>query len=201
MEQKKYLNESNYEKTKRLLVFVAIIILLIGIGTGGFLINTGIKKSALAEENTQNVRTEEVIQTELNDLKSQLASLNAKKTEEFTKNGFSEQYYTLQNEIDSIQQKVNTLTMELWEINSDYSSSNAIITKSRSMKYYMFGAFVIIASCLISGSLFLYSKRRELLAFNVQQAMPIVKEGIDEITPTISKTIKEVSKAVKDFED
>ena len=69
------------------------------------------------------------------------------------------------------------------------------------MKYYMFGAFVIIASCLISGSLFLYSKRRELLAFNVQQAMPIVKEGIDEITPTISKTIKEVSKAVKDFED
>ena len=38
---------------------------------------------------------------------------------------------------------------------------------------------------------------REMTAFYAQQSMPIVKEGIDEITPSVSKASEEIAKGIK----
>ena len=67
----------------------------------------------------------------------------------------------------------------------------------------MFGGFIIIASSMFCGVLYLsIIKRREIMAYTVQQVMPVAKEGIDKISPTIAKATgniaKEVTKGIKE---
>lgn len=42
------------------------------------------------------------------------------------------------------------------------------------------------------------AKRREILAFTTQQVMPVAKEGIDTMAPTIGNVAKEISKGIKE---
>ena len=58
----------------------------------------------------------------------------------------------------------------------------------------MLGAFIIIATCMISFAIFMVTKRREMLAFGLQQVMPVAKEGMEEIAPTIGKVGSEIAK-------
>ena len=67
-----------------------------------------------------------------------------------------------------------------------------------SVPFYMFGAFVIIASCIVAGSIYLISKRREIVAFTAQQVMPVAKEGIDEMTPTLGNVLGTIAKGIID---
>ena len=77
----------------------------------------------------------------------------------------------------------------------------------------MFGGFVIISSLMISAFIYTIAKRREILAFATQQTMPIAKEGMEKMAPTIGKVgktivkdmapaygeiAKEISKGIKD---
>lgn len=96
---------------------------------------------------------------------------------------------------------------------ADKTDFNKSFDSHDSIPFYMFGAFIIIASCMIAFSIYMLAKRREILAFNVQQVMPIAKEGIEEIAPTIGKakasilkemtpiygeTVKEIAKGIKE---
>ena len=45
--------------------------------------------------------------------------------------------------------------------------------------------------------IYFISKGREIAAFTTQQAMPIAKEGIDEMAPTIGNAAKEIAKGIK----
>ena len=77
----------------------------------------------------------------------------------------------------------------------------------------MFGSFIIIASCMIGGFVFTISKRREMMAFSLQQVMPVAQEGMEKMEPTLSKfrsrimknmapaygeMAKEISKGIKE---
>ena len=48
----------------------------------------------------------------------------------------------------------------------------------------------------------MFSKRREIAAFTTQQVMPVAKEGIDEMTPTVANAggsiAQEIAKGIKD---
>ena len=61
----------------------------------------------------------------------------------------------------------------------------------------MFGAFVIIASCMIAGSIYMIAKRREIMAFTAQQVVPVSKEVIDEMAPSAGKVAKEIARGIK----
>ena len=61
------------------------------------------------------------------------------------------------------------------------------------MPFFMFGGVIIIASCMVSGSIYMITKRREMLAFGMQQVMPVAQEGIEKMTPTIKKVGKEMA--------
>jgi len=63
--------------------------------------------------------------------------------------------------------------------------------------FYMFGAFIIISSSMFAGFLFIASRGREIAAFSAQQSVPVGKEVIDEMAPSIGKVAKEVSKGIK----
>ena len=45
---------------------------------------------------------------------------------------------------------------------------------------------------------FLIYHKREITAFTTQQVMPVAKEGIEEISPSIGKAAKEISKGIKE---
>lgn len=194
MEKKELLSEEKYEKTKSTISKVALVILVIGLLIGGSLIATGIVKSnQAANENTAIVESVDELQAELEDVKSQLAKLETEQNAEFMANGFSEKYYTIANQIETLKTRKTELTSEISKINNGWYD-NDIQTSAKTAPFYMFGAFIIIASFMISGAVFMFSKRREMLAFQMQQVMPVATEGLEKVAPTVAKVGKDVMK-------
>lgn len=68
----------------------------------------------------------------------------------------------------------------------------------KNIPFYMIGGFIILIGAMIAGSILSFAKRREITAFMAQQAMPIAKEGMDEMAPHIGKAAKEISKGIKE---
>lgn len=194
MEKKELLSEEKYEKTKNMISKVAVVILVVGLLIGGSLIATGIVKSnQAANESAAIVESVDDLQVELEDVKSQLAKLEAEQDAEFMANGFSEKYYTIANQIETLKTRKSELTSEISKINNGWYD-NDIQSSAKTAPYYMGGAFIIIASLMISGSVFMFSKRREMLAFQMQQVMPVATEGLEKVAPTVAKVGKDVMK-------
>lgn len=262
MNEKKYLNEENYEKGKRKVKLIALIVLVVGLCIGGGLIVKGLStqnsvNSKYSEKNKadlqQKLETEkqnlisqktelekeiktktDTIQEQINTLNTKLANLKAQQSTEFHANGFSEKYYSLESEINSINNEIKTLKSNIQNENTstdiidkalddsfDYckleAKSNSYTANYCSIKnqinnltdfnkefdsfdsipFYISGAFIIIVSCMISGSIYAFAKRRELVAFTTQQVMPVAKESIDEIAPTLGNAAGEIAKGIK----
>ena len=194
--KKEFLTEENYERGKKKVVTIALIVLVFGLLIGGSLIATGIIKTSQVETTSSTARTKETIQLEIDSLNSELASLKAKKNQELTTNGFSEEYYRLDNEIESKQSKISNLKTEIWKAESGFNSTKDSISKAKYVPLYMFGSFIIIASCMISGSIYLFAKRREITAFTAQQVMPVAQEGIEKMAPTIGDAAESVAQGI-----
>lgn len=91
--------------------------------------------------------------------------------------------------------KNNSYTSKYCSISSQLKSSegNELFT------YYMFGGFIVFATLIITGSMYLnLIKGREMTAYLAQQQMPLAKEGIDKMAPTIGKAAGEIAKGIKD---
>lgn len=147
--QKDYLNEERYQKTKRLIGFIALIVFLAGLAIGVGLIGLG-----FSNKNSIDVN-----------------AVKAQKNTEFRENGFSEKYYELDAQLDK--------------------ADSAI-------PLFMFGGFILIASCMISGSIFMSTKQRELLAYHAQQIRPVAQEGIEKMAPSAGVAAKEIAKGIKE---
>lgn len=195
MEKKEYLNEDDFQRTKKKITRLALVVLICGILLGEGLIAAGIMKSRAVDSKT-NKRTEEVVQAEIDSLNSELATLKSKLDTEFEKNDFSEEFYRLQNEISQKKRKIGKLESELWEISSGFNSTSKSIEKGKAIPFYMFGAFIILASGMISFSIYVFAKRREITAFTAQQIMQVAQEGVEKLTPTMKNTAKEIAKGI-----
>ena len=192
-EKEEFLNENRYKKTKSKIIIVALIVFLIGVCLGGFLIGTGIKKHNEVKQKELSKRSEASIESEIDELNSNLATLNAKHNQEFQKNGFSEEYYKIGNEIDKIRKKVTNLENEIRSLKSGYGT---VANMQKYLPFYIFGGFTIFLTLMISGSIYMIAKRREIMAFTAQQVMPVAQEGIEKMAPTVGKAGAEVMKDV-----
>ena len=112
--------------------------------------------------------------------------------------------------------KNNSYTSKYCSLKAQLNDKNNSSRSSKSfdsIPFYMFGAFVIITSCMISGSIYMITKRREIMAFTAQQTMPIVQEGVEKMAPSVGKagasiakemapiygeTAKEIAKGIKE---
>lgn len=92
------------------------------------------------------------------------SKIKVEMNKEFMGNGFTERYYELQEELDK-----------------SYSSKT----------FYIFGGFIIAASCMISGFVFILSRGREIAAYQAQQIMPIAQEGMKQMAPTVNEVMRE----------
>ena len=246
MENKKYLTEENYERGKKKIKTIALIILVVGILIGGSLIATGLMKqgkvnSQYSEENkitiSQQLETEKQslinkkaeLEAKIEPVETQIKKLEREKTDVFMNGGFSDRYYEIEDEIEELQKSIATdkksisviddvledadfacffdgktnsytskycsLSNQLSDISSDF---NKEFDSFGSIPFYMIGGFIIIATCMIAGSIYMFSKRREIAAFTAQQVMSVAKEGIDEMAPTIGNAVGEIAKGIKE---
>lgn len=198
MQQNKLLSEENYQKSKKKIARTALIVLIVGILIGGALIATGIIKSMNLESSTPEGRTVETIQAEIDAIEKELIPLKAQQNKEFKQNGFSEEYYRLDYEISDKNSEISELKMEKSKIDIGYNATKDKIERSKFIPFYMIGAFIIISSCMISGFIFLITKRREMAAFSAQQMMPVVQESAEKMAPTLGNVAKEIAKGVKE---
>ena len=273
-EKKEFLTEENYERGKKKLKMVAIIVFVIGLLVGGSLITVGILKQSKTNSNY----SEETVKKLQNDIEAEKVNLETKKMElegkrdealriekqsledkkqelinkgikydnstkyddgesydlkiitkaldpsfdycafdEYKNNDLTKDYCLLSNNKDedsisiSIIERVlstnlsycigdamsNTYTFNyctlLSELN-DKSDFNKQFDSYDSIPFYMIGGFIIIASCMIASSIYMTTKRREILAFHAQQVMPVAQEGIEKMAPTIGKTGASIAK-------
>ena len=214
-----YLNEEKYQTTNKKISKVALIVLIIGLLIGLSLIILGIVNmskvnSENSEENKQNeiLRLESEIEIEENILKTKKAELQAKGIEydvfadyddgevydlkiiikaldpsfdncafdEYKNNDITEKYCSLKNELEDVESMNITF--------------NRSFDSFRYIPLFMIGGFIIFATLIISGSIYMISKRREITAFGIQQVMPVAQEGMEKIAPTIGKVGSEVAK-------
>lgn len=97
---------------------------------------------------------------------------------------------------------INAKIYEIENVDDDFSDFDKRRASHGNVPFYMFGAFLIITSLMISGSVYMVAKRRDILAFTTQQVMPVAQEGIEKMTPTIGKStgtiVKEITKGIKE---
>lgn len=241
MENKTYLNEERYQKNKKKITKVSLIVLILGLLIGGSLIATGLIKQGKIndkysessraqqtqklEAEKQNVLTSKTqLESKIKPVEDEIKSLER---EEFT--GFDDAYYARKDKIEELENSIaadkkaidtidgvlddsskycvfddaknNTYTSKYCLLKNQLEQKNSDFNRSfdshKIISFYWFGAFVIIASCMIAGLIFMFAKRREILAFQAQQVMPVAKEGIDEMSPTIGKAAGEIAKGIK----
>lgn len=233
MNDGKYLSEENYQKIKKKLLRISLVILIIGSLIGFSLIGIGlIKTNEIKKQNEQVVhqieqsyqaRTVEEIQSDIDTiqnqidiLKTEISNLEIEQSKIFRDDGFSDSYYDKDLEIKSkksekakLQDKLDSYEDELWKVQSGYNNteiklkiSQNTISTAKYVPLYVIGGFIIIASCVIAFSIYMFAKRREISAFTVQQVMSIAQEGIDKMTPTIANAkgtiAKNISKGIKE---
>lgn len=271
MEKKEYLNEESYQKGKKKILKISLIILVIGILIGGSLIAVGlVKQHKINQDYSEEKRLEKVqkLETEKQNISNQIASekinlekaktelenkiaplevekgnLENEKRNEFLKNGFSAKYNELDMKIKNLDKtlaeykknlsvvqgvledsdfnctfdgssnsntskycslvvELNQKDLEIGATNSAFSAVAKKMASSKNTPFYIFGGFIIAASAMVSFAVYMFAKRREIMAFTVQQTMPVAQEGIEKMAPTIGNatgTIAHgITKGIKD---
>lgn len=208
MKNNEYLNEEKYQKTKSKIIVLSIVIFLIGLIIGGSLIAVGLKnqsdvKSGSSPEAKERLKAKkdnekQEVQKQKDEINKELATLKAKQSQEFRANGLSEEYYKISSEIESKQGKLAELDSQIWKIEQNYDSDDNSSQFQRYIPFYIFGGFIIFMFGMISLSVYVIAKRREIMAFTAQQVMPVAKEGIEEIAPTLGNAASSIAKGIKE---
>lgn len=221
MDNNKFLNEKKYQNTKTIFIILAIFILIIGFVVGGLIIKKGLDKkndiySKYTEENKQAQIVSLNVQIKIakSSLESKKAELIAQGLQPSSNYEDNESYnlYIINNVLNPRlnrcsfdEYKNNELTSQYCNLIKQLEDTEKLDIKYKRksesfscIPYYMVGTSIILFSIIISISLFLIAKRREIIAFQAQQAMPVVKEGIEEISPALGKAAKDVINNIKD---
>lgn len=221
MDNNKFLNEKKYQNTKTIFIILAILILIIGFVVGGLIIKKGLDKkndiySKYTEENKQaqivslNVQIK-IAKSSLESKKAELIAQGLQPSSNYEDND-SYNLYIINNVLNPSfnrcsfdEYKNNELTSQYCNLIKRLEDTEKLDIKYKRQSesfscipYYMVGTSIILFSIIISISLFLIAKRREIIAFQAQQSMPVVKEGIEEISPALGKAAKDVINNIKD---
>ena len=167
----------------------AILVLVVGLCIGGFLIYKGVAKPGTSK---------------VEKLKEELENKKAKLEEKGIEYDYSAKYtdgevYELKIITDALDPSFPHCDFGEYKDNSltkDYCAAKNSVSDFASAGSITFGAFISIATIMISAVIFAAAKQRHILAFQAQQIMPIAKEGIEEMTPTMKKVMDEVTPTI-----
>ena len=176
---KKYLNEEAYLRAKKKLVIIATSILVVGLVLSMALFIVGFNKKSNPKDTSQ-------YESQVVALNQEISTLDQQISNEFMNNGFSSNYYSLQNQRDAKQSQKIDLESKIFDIEHD----------SPHVKFFGGGAFILVLTLGVAGTLYFIAYRRNILAFSTQQVMPVAKEGMEEIAPSIGKISEEITKGI-----
>ena len=187
MIENKYLNEEKFQKTEKTITLVAILVMIIGLGVGGFLIYRGIVKPGAAKVDKLKVQLE----NKKNELESKGVTYDA-----FTKYSDGESYdlKVITNALDPSFEYCEFSECKNHSLTKEYCAAKNSIDDFATTSLIMIGTFICIATFMISLSIFFVAKRRQILAFSAQQVMPVAQEGIEKIAPTVGKAGASIAK-------
>ncbi|MBR2710188.1 hypothetical protein IKF02_00945 [Candidatus Saccharibacteria bacterium] len=212
--QKQYLTEENYQRINKKFKTISLTVFIIGLIIGLGLIVFGVVKTneinrtneeraaaAVAESEASVATAKEKlseIEAELSGLEAQYDakasecdSLDMADDDWFAKSG------KCQREEMALQTKIAELQSSQFQIkNADYTVYYQEDDLFVSYILYGAGGFIILASAGIALAIWLITKRRALLAYHAQSVMPVAKEGIDEITPTVANSAGNIADSV-----
>ena len=204
MNNDEYLNEEKYQIRSKRLLFIGVIIILLGLVGAAFILVP--KITDFKKEN------QEELQQQLNQLKPELerryAELEARGVQESSdykdKDGYEMKLIdiALDPTYDTCESSSvysdNDVTREYCKIKAQLYKSNDSFANGRIM-YSIVPAFMILMPCLaFGGMLIMAAKRREIMAFQMQQVMPVAQEGISKMSPTLGKSAGTIAKSIKD---
>lgn len=190
MTENKYLSEEKYKKTEKSITLVAILVLFVGLGIGGFFIYNGVAKPGASKVEELKV----VLETKKSELESRGVKFNV-----FSKYSDGESY-DLKIITKALDPSFDNCAFDEYKNNSitkEYCAAKNSTGKFATIGSIMIGTFICIVACMFSGFIFTVAKGRHILAFQVQQAMPVAKEGISEMVPTIGNAAGEIAKGIK----
>ena len=206
-DKKEYLNEKWYQDVKKKICRISVIIFIVSILIGGSLITTGIIKNNSSKKEAAKIKEEKVaavdkrlteiasekqtLNKEYTDKEQECASLSMDDSDWFSKSN------KCNNEASTIKSKINDLEMEEFKLNNAHNTNFFEIEKDYSYLIIV-GVFVIFIGGMVSLMFYIVSKKREIQAFTIQQSMPVTKEAIDKMSPSMGKAAKEIAKGVKD---
>ena len=232
MNNGQYLNEEKFQKTKRKMSKIALVIFMIGCLLGGSLIFVGINKNKevelkfsedkkiellnqIQENKTELSNEKENLEKMIKDLENQgiKYDVTAKYTDgkayelkllidvldpsfsyyifdEYKNNSITSKYCALMSELDTLNDGKDDLTKAYDELNSESRKS---YEKGRNVNYFAFGGMIFFFTFMISGSVAMMSKGRDVAAYQMQQVMPIAQEGLEKIAPSIAKVSKSMA--------
>lgn len=183
--ENKYLNEERYQRGKKKLVLISLIILILGIILGSGLILMGIEKKNVVKMESQ---------TRLTEIEKEKSELNAQIT---TKNYECDSLNMMDPNWYSDVNKCNSESMELTKKLNDLKSEEFDLKNNDGEAFILLcvlGGMIILAGCGISFGIFMFTKRREIMAFSAQQVMPVAKEGIEKMAPTVGNAVGSIGK-------
>lgn len=198
MEKKELLNEENYEKTKKKITTISLIILIVALLIGSTLIALGIIKTNTSKKDAEKVNQERYNASEqrLKEIASEKESLNlqydAKKKECDSLDMRAKDWYSKVNQChrdaSAISSKITNLESEEFKLNNNYDKVEA----KNYIPLSVFGGVIIFIGGMISLSIYLIAKKRDISAFAIQQSMPLAQEVIGKMAPTIGDAGKTV---------
>lgn len=186
----KHLNEQNYQKGKKAIAAIGILIIVLGVGLGLFLITTGIIKMN-SKSNKNEVNNIELLEKKIDELEKEEIQVRLEKNKEFDENQFSEKYYLLQNKLSDIREEISEAKSEIWKEESGYNNTKNRIESSKGLMYIIPGVMAIIFGFIFGGIVLSIAYGRNILAWKIQQVMPVAQESMETISPTIAKISKE----------
>ena len=194
------LNENKYKKTNKGIFCAGIGLMMLGVVI--FLIMF-IPKIAIG-----SATNKEQLQQQLSQLKPSLEQrydeLKAKGVTESWdyKNKEGYEMFLIDTALDPHYEKCenssrytdNDTTREYCKIKAQLYNANNSFANGRIM-FSLVAALMVLMPCLaIGGMLILTSKRRNIMAYTIQQTMPVAQEGIEKMAPTIGRAGASIAK-------
>lgn len=202
MEKKELLNEDNYEKTKKKITTISLIILIVALLIGSTLIALGVIKTNTSKKDAEKVNQERYNASEqrLKEIASEKESLNlqydAKNQECDSLDMSAKDWYSKVNQCrrdaSAISSKITNLESEEFKLNNNYDKVEA----KNYIPLSVFGGVIIFIGGMISLSIYLIAKKRDISAFAIQQSMPLAQETIEKMAPTVGNAAGTVGKGI-----
>lgn len=172
MTEKKHLDEQTYQSNKKKLNIIALSILITAVVVGlGLIIVPRVFMTAPA--------TAVISDSELN---AQIAAIESEYTKKMGEPGWFEEQVTKNNSV-----------MAARKAKSDAAS--AAFKAEGEISFVTFGGIAIIfVGAAIAGNLFYFANFRKVAGYAAQGIMPVAKEAITDIAPTIGAAYGTVAK-------